>query len=145
CRFDVAGKLKKTDAGMGRRRHPREWEACVSHTIQFYASSFFFKRRRTRTTSGKPRPARSSDAGSGVAFVGGSSPEPPGPSVGVIVTMAWIEPGAPPGWPGGVKLEIATEYLRQPTSSAPRTMSAEVDVVQELPPGRKLALVALVP
>src|SRR5262245_54764669 len=100
-------------------------------------------RRRTRTTSGRPRPANRSDAGSGVPFVGGGSPVPGGWSTGVMVTTAWIEPGAPPGWPGGVKLAICTEYLLQPVSSAPRTSSAVVGDVQLFAPGSKLFVVTL--
>src|SRR5438034_11489875 len=84
----------------------------------------FLRRRRARKINGKPRPARTSEAGSGVALGPGPSPEPEGPSVGVISTIARIDPGAPPGWPGGVMLLMVTVYLRQPTSSAPRTISA---------------------
>ena len=64
--------------------------------VRKYLSGLLQATRGARTIKGRPRPARTREAGSG-ASLGGVSPLPPGPVAGVMVTTASIEPGAPPG------------------------------------------------
>src|SRR5438270_505537 len=90
--------------------------------------------------AGSARAASARLVGSGAS--GGGPPLPP-PLLGLTFTTARIEPGAPPGWPGGVKLAMSTVYFRQPVSSEPSVTTASVGDVQLTGPGSKLDLVTL--